>query len=108
MIYAKYLSVDIFVTLAPNIVVVRRKNHDIAMGRSGINNILRSAHIVRRIVEPSSVVVIHAIVLQNDRIDIGFFSSTRKISRLIESAQYVSLQFWHEILLGYEKSVRNV
>lgn len=66
MIYTKYLSVAISVTLAPNVIIIHPKNHDIAMGCSGINNILRSAHIVRCIVEPSSVVVIHTIILQNN------------------------------------------
>jgi hypothetical protein len=65
VVYTKYLSVKIPMALTAN-VIVSSKHHYVAMGSFGIDDILRSANIVRRIIEGGSVMVVHAIVLQNN------------------------------------------
>jgi uncharacterized membrane protein YecN with MAPEG domain len=88
MVYTKYLCVNISVALAPN-VVVSMKDHDVAMGSFGVDNVLRSVNIICRIIEPCSVVVIHVIVLEDTQINVDCISSTWKISGLVKLVQYM-------------------
>lgn len=71
VIYAQYLAVDVPVTLGPHI-VVGAEHHNVTMRSPWVDNVLGSSDIVGCVVESSDIMLIHAIVLQDDCIYIPF------------------------------------
>jgi hypothetical protein len=82
MEYAQYPAIHIYMALASHL-IVGMDNQNIMMRSPWVDDILGSVNIIGHIVEPSDMMLVHLIILDNDHVNVVSSSQSGEASKVL-------------------------